>query len=85
MNVSYERKFKKQYLKADKKIQAEFDKKVKQFKKHPFHPQLKNHLLPGQYKNYRSINITGDWRAIYKEEKDATVFLFLGTHSQLYK
>lgn len=84
MYVNYERKFKKQYLKADKKIKLEFDKRLKQFTKDPFSPQLNNHSLTGRYKGFRSINITGDWRAIFKEEKDNVIFQLLGTHSQLY-
>ncbi|MBI2330404.1 type II toxin-antitoxin system mRNA interferase toxin, RelE/StbE family [Candidatus Daviesbacteria bacterium] len=50
-----------------------------------FHPQLNNHSLTGKYKGNRSINITGDWRAIYSEEKDSVIFELLGTHSQLYR
>jgi len=38
---------------------------------------------------YRSINITGDWRALYTIKGDGkggeiAVFEILGTHSQLY-
>jgi mRNA-degrading endonuclease YafQ of YafQ-DinJ toxin-antitoxin module len=38
---------------------------------------------------YRSINVTGDWRALYSEQqqngKEIIVFEMLGTHSQLYQ
>ncbi|GAI64559.1 unnamed protein product, partial [marine sediment metagenome] len=35
---------------------------------------------------YRSINITGDWRALYsKPDKDIIIFEALGIHSQLYR
>lgn len=44
-------------------------------------------LLKGSYLGFRSINITGDWRAIYSEEKNkkgdkTVIFEVLGTHSQ---
>ncbi len=59
------------------------------FLKNPLHDQLRNHALKGKWQGYRSINITGDWRAVYREYKDGeeTVILFkaIGTHSEIYK
>jgi len=89
ISVNYERKFKKQFKKADKKIQKSFIQKRLLFNENPFHPQLNNHQLTGGYKRFRSINITGDWRAIYSEKKvkrrTIITFHLLGTHNQLYK
>lgn len=50
-------------------------------------PKLNNHVLRGKLRGLRSINITGDWRAIFREYKKDKQILFdsLGTHSQLYK
>ncbi|OGE71342.1 hypothetical protein A2617_00135 [Candidatus Daviesbacteria bacterium RIFOXYD1_FULL_41_10] len=62
-----------------------FRKRFELFLSNPFHPQLNNHLLTGNYKGYRSINITGDWRALYSENENSIIFELLGTHSQLYK
>lgn len=89
MNIRFARKFKKQYAKAGSKIRSAFDKRLRLFLQNPFDPQLYNHSLTGKYLNYRSINITGDWRAIYSEHKDLKdekiiIFELLGTHSQLY-
>lgn len=89
MQIRYEKKFSKQYNKAPHKIQLAFDTRFKLFLENPFHPQLSNHALTGKFKGYRSINITGDWRAIFSElrikNKTIIVFELLGTHSQLYK
>ncbi|MBU3979536.1 type II toxin-antitoxin system mRNA interferase toxin, RelE/StbE family [Patescibacteria group bacterium] len=91
MKVKYTKTFAKQYDKANIKIQKTFKERLKLFSEDPRSPQLRNHLLKGTYKGYRSINITGDWRAIYreiqKEENDEiyAYFSFLGTHSQLYR
>ena len=38
-------------------------------------------LIPS---NYRSINISGDWRAVFEQNNDEVYFVTLGTHSQLY-
>lgn len=83
--IDYSKIFDKQLRKVPLSIKIAFRQRFELFLNNPFHPQLNNHALTGKYKNYRSINITGDWRAIYSEEKDAFIFELLGTHSQLYK
>ncbi|MEK7110150.1 MAG: type II toxin-antitoxin system YafQ family toxin [Patescibacteria group bacterium] len=89
MNIKFGKKFAKQYSKAPQKIKKTFDNRLEIFKEQPFHPLFNNHFLTGGYLHSCSINITGDWRAIYSEAlgKDGKVaiFLTLGTHSQLYK
>ena len=87
--IEYSRKFLKQLKKSPLAIKAAFRKRLGLFLKEPFHPQLNNHALTGRYSSYRSINITGDWRAIFSEYADKTgevvIFEVIGTHSQLYK
>ncbi len=89
MRVRYNKKFVKQYEKADANIKKIFGERLKLFLKVPHSPQLRNHPLSGKLLGYRSINITGDWRALFSEVKDAEgsimVFEMIGTHSQLYK
>lgn len=83
--IDYSKGFDKQLRKAPLSIKIAFRQRFELFIINPFHPQLNNHSLTGKHKGYRSINITGDWRAIYSEEKDVIIFELLGTHSQLYK
>lgn len=90
MQIKFAKKFSKQYDKSSSKIKSVFDKKLKLFLKDPFHPQLNNHPLKGKLLSCRSINITGNWRALYSEHFDKqnnkiAIFEVLGTHSQLYK
>ena len=85
MEIRYNPQFRKQYRKANKKIKGAFRARRELFKQNPHHPLLRNHALTGDFKGRRSINITGDWRAIYSERSNAIVFEALGTHSQLYK
>jgi len=87
MQIRFSRQFKKDYQKVDKKVKSNFENRLELFLKHPFNPQLNNHALTGKYKGYRSINITGDWRAIYSVNKinKEIIFETIGTHSQLYK
>jgi addiction module RelE/StbE family toxin len=87
MEVKFSKKFSKLYDKAPKKIQIAFDAKLELFLKNKFHPLLNNHTLTGKYRNCRSINITGNWRAIFREFDSGELIYFevIGTHSQLYR
>lgn len=90
MKIKFGRRFAKQYEKADQRIKEAVKKRIDIFRTNPFHPLLNNHQLTGNYLGYRSINVTGDWRALYTkliDEEDETLVTFeiLGTHSQLYK
>ena len=56
------------------------------FQRDPNDPKLKHHKLQGDLKDYYSINVTGDWRILYKKFDERTVILIrIGTHSPLYK
>ncbi len=83
--VDYSSKFIKVLKKAPTPIRVATANRVKLFLQDPYNPKLHNHLLTGKYRGCRSINITGDWRAIFLEEEDRVIFVALGTHSQLYK
>ncbi len=84
MPVRFNRQFVKQHDKANQKIQEAFKRRLEIFLKNPIDQQLNNHALTGNYRGYRSINITGDWRAIYTKNREEIIFVALGTHSQLY-
>lgn len=83
--LDYSRKFIKQLKKSPLEIKIAFRKRAEIFLLDQFSPQLNNHSLTGIYRGYRSINVTGDWRAVYFEENGIATFVALGTHSQLYK
>lgn len=83
--IDYSRKFDKQLKKASLNIKQAFRQRLEVFINNQFDPQLNNHALTGKYNIQHSINITGDWRVIYKKEGEVVIFVALGTHSQLYK
>jgi addiction module RelE/StbE family toxin len=58
--------------------------RIELFTTDPLHPTLRNHALKGKYKQYRSIDIAGDIRALYLQQEDEIIFDIVGTHSQLY-
>lgn len=49
------------------------------------HPLLHNHALSGDRRGLRSVNITGDWRLVYKTIDEEVILLIeIGTHHDLY-
>lgn len=85
MEVDYPRQFIKEFKKCSLKIQYAFRDRLALFLSNSFHDLLHNHPLSGRLKGRRSINITGDWRAIFEETENGVTFVDIGTHSQLYK
>ena len=86
MKIRFHRKFKKQFKKLDKKIQRHFEARLELFMENPSDYQLNNHALTGEYQGHRSINITGNYRAIFTEYSDKLIiFVAIGTHPKLYK
>lgn len=88
--IDYSREFEKQLAKVPLSIKKAFRKRLALFLLEQTHPQLRNHELAGKLSGQRSINITGDWRAIFIQQEDqegklTVKFKMLGTHSQLYK
>ena len=85
MNILFHRKFTKRYRKLPKKLRQRFKEQIAVFGENPFDPVLRNHALAGNFKGYRSVDVTGDVRAIYKALDAVTVeFALIGTHHELY-
>lgn len=85
MIIQTTRAFDKQYAKLNLKVKIAFKQRVEIFKSNPFDSRLRNHALKGKYLGYRSIDITGDMRALYTVKGSMIIiFAFVGTHSQLY-
>jgi addiction module RelE/StbE family toxin len=76
--------FNKQRKAAPLEIKQAFRDALDLFAENPNHPALRNHPLTGKYAGFHSIDVTEDWRALYREEKERIMFADLGTHEQLY-
>lgn len=89
MKVRFSPDFYRQYKKVDVRIRKSVDEKVEIFLKDPYNLELDNHPLKREWEGYRSIDITGDYRAIYKKiDKGVDIvayFVALETHRKLYK
>ncbi len=84
MTISYSKNFLKQAKKLSPELRRKLLERVAIFSENPLHPILRNHQLKGKYKEYRSIDVTGDTRALYLQKEHEAIFDAVGTHGQLY-
>jgi addiction module RelE/StbE family toxin len=84
MTIKFGKNFKKQYKILDGKKQKKFTERLRLFKDDEYNELLNNHKLNSPYKGCRSINISGDLRAIYYKKESKVYFIAIGTHSGLY-
>lgn len=85
MQVFSHKHFDKKFEKLSPMIKKKFRERIKIFFENPFAEELNNHELNGTYQGMRSINITGDIRAIYEQvDKQKVCFITIGSHAQLH-
>lgn len=84
MTIEYTKNFIKQSKKLNPKLRKQLVQRINLFSTDPLDAQLRDHQLKGKYKQYRSIDISGDLRALYVLNSDEAIFDIVGTHSQLY-
>lgn len=86
MRILLHKHFEKKYKKLKESEKQVFKERRNVFLKNPFASILNNHPLGGKYKGYRSIDITGDLRVIFKLiSVGLAYFVTIDTHSNLYK
>ncbi len=85
MHILFAKQFKKAYARLPKPLKRQCDERLMLFERDAYHPLLNNHLLHEPYSGCRSINVTGDYRAIfYYETTDVIRFIIVGTHHELF-
>jgi mRNA-degrading endonuclease YafQ of YafQ-DinJ toxin-antitoxin module len=86
--IEYTSLFNKQRQAVPLEIKEAFLEALRLFLTDPVHPVLRNHLLHGKLTGYRSIDVTEDYRAVFREtltgRRALIVFHLLGTHKDLY-
>ena len=77
--------FQRQYKKLSRALQDKMWERLALLIDDGSNPLLHNHKLNPPYEGYWSINITGDYRLVYKKMGKDTYYLHaVGTHHQLY-
>jgi addiction module RelE/StbE family toxin len=84
MHIDYHKNFTRSYSKLSQKLKDKFNERLKIFVDDSHAPELNNHALHGEYLGCRSINVTGDWRAVYEVREHGVRFLDIDTHGNLY-
>ena len=85
MIVRFHKQFERKIKKLHKNEKQQFKERLTLFIQNPYDRLLNNHFLQGKYKDYRSINITGDLRALYKTiDTETIIFVTIDTHINLY-
>ena len=86
MKLLFYRNFERSYIALRPAEKEKCDMRLAVFSIDPFDPMLNNHPLRGTYAGYRSINIAGDLRAIYRQiDPDVYFFVAIGPHKKLYR
>lgn len=84
MKVYYEKQFIKAFKKLLPKNKERFYERLEIFIKNKYDSILDNHPVDRVYPGCRSIDITGDYRAIFFDDGAVVTFVAIGTHAQLY-
>lgn len=84
MEIQFHKNFKKKFKKIPLKIQEQFYERLDLFLQNKFDKMLNNHSVDNTFQACRSINVSGDYRAIFKDHEETTIFITIGTHSELY-
>lgn len=84
-SIDFTKGFIKQFKLLRPAQKQQFYDRLTLFEADPQTRVLNDHALKGKYVGYRSINISGDLRALYRIEGDhIIIFCVIGTHSTLY-
>ena len=85
MRLTEDRVFRKQFAKLSQSLKSRVRERVHMLVTDSTHPLLHDHKLNPPFDGYRSINITGDYRLVYKKLDAETYYLrAIGTHHELY-
>lgn len=89
MQISKHKIFDKSFLKLSDKLKTKVKETLILFWEKPFDKKLNNHALKWIFNWLRSINVTWDYRIIFRELSDnkyeIVELLKVWTHSELYK
>ena len=84
MTPIFHKQFQKQYHRLPVKLQNQFDRRLELFLSDKHHPKLRVHPLKGSYLGYHSLDVSGDYRAIFKLYANQVIFIAIGSHTGLY-
>lgn len=84
VHIDFHKNFKKAYKKLPTKVQTQFDVRLVLYMEDATNPILNIHKLQGKESEFYSLNVTADYRALFKTTITSVIFYKIGTHSELY-
>jgi len=88
MIIKFKATFKKNFNKRiqnNRSLCNKYKQRLLLFIANPSNPILKDHVLIGKMKDFRSFSVTGDIRVIYQQESENILkFIDIGSHNQVY-
>ena len=87
-DIEFADRFEKQLIDTPDEIKEALLDTLELFLEDPHNPFLRNHPLKEKFAGYRSIDVTDNWRAVFKEtyagDRIVITFYLIGTHEALY-
>ena len=84
MEIKFHKNFKKKFKKLPQKTQEQFYERLDLFIQNRSDKTLNIHSVDKAFSNCKSFNVSGDYRAIFEDQKELAIFITIGTHSDLY-
>lgn len=84
MEFVYTKRFVKELAKFSKPIKDKVRERIAIFSVNENNTILNNHKLNPPWGGYKSMNVTGNIRIVYKKDTKSCTLYRIGTHSQLY-
>lgn len=84
MEIYYYHEFVEELEKLDKQVQKQLKQKLKDLSRTPFQAFTPLALTGSQFRGLYKLRV-GDWRLIYKLDRETLQFITLGHRSEVYK
>lgn len=84
MEIRFHKNFKKRLKKLPSNVKIQFGERLEIFMHDKFAKILNHHAVDKAYPDCYSINVNGDYRAIFKNQDQIIIFMLIGTHAELY-
>ncbi len=86
MEVIFNKKFSKKFIKLNKDLKNKFGLRLDIFLNNHKDPILNIHSLHGKYDGFYSLNVNADYRVIFRYiNSNLAEFVIIGTHAELYE
>lgn len=88
LHVEFSGLFDKKLRQLPVEIILSFEETLELFLENPNHQKLRRHFLKEKFSGYQSIDVTDDYRAIFRVTKTGNTIIIrfhtIGTHKDLY-